>query len=98
MVIGLIAGIIFTSYAFLETLKMTISDQEVKLEVKGQVAMLNKQDISAIFMEGKQLTILGADGVELYRKESRSEERRVGKECRCRGATEPGEEIIDVVG
>src|SRR5690625_7075067 len=30
MVIGLIAGIIFTSYAFLETLKMTISDQDRK--------------------------------------------------------------------
>jgi len=70
MGIGLIAGIIFTSYAFLETLKITISDEEVKLEVKGQVATLNKQDISAIFMEGKHLTILGADGVELYREES----------------------------
>src|SRR5690625_6143477 len=32
--------------------------------------MLNKQDISALLFRSKQLTILGADGVELYREES----------------------------
>src|SRR5690625_2142659 len=72
MGLGLIAGIIFTSYAFLETLKITLSDEEVKLEVKGQVATINKQDISAIFMEGKHLTILGADRSEEHTSELQS--------------------------
>src|SRR5690625_1090345 len=65
MGIGVIAGISYTSYAFLETLKITIFDEEVKLEVKGQVVTLNKLDIYAIFTQGKHLTIIGADGVEI---------------------------------
>src|SRR5690625_2061719 len=67
MIVGVIAGIIFTSYAFNESLKVTISDAEVKLDVKGRVKTIEKKDIFTIFMEGKYLILLGADGGELYR-------------------------------
>src|SRR5690625_4664728 len=110
MVVGIIAGFIFTLYAFHETLKVTISDSEVKLAVKEKVEIIMKKDIYTVFMEEKQLILLGANGVELYRGQPetkkgliedafkrhdypwRSEERRVGKECRSRGERYDDEE------
>lgn len=70
MIVGVIAGIIFTLYVFHESLKITISDSEVKLEIKEKDETIEKKDIFAIFMEGKYLTFLGVDGVELYREQS----------------------------
>jgi len=67
MGIGIIAGIIFTFFAFHETLKVTISDSEVKLEVKDKAETIQKEDVVAVFMEEKQLILFGVDGIELYR-------------------------------
>lgn len=68
MVVGVIAGIIFTLYAFHETLKITITDSEVKLEMKEKVETIKQKDITAIFIEEKHLTLLGVHGAELYRE------------------------------
>ncbi len=67
MLVGLLAGIFFTLYAFSESLKVSISDQEVQLSSKEKVRTILRKDISAIFVEDKQLVLLGTDGVELYR-------------------------------
>lgn len=74
MVVGVIAGIIFTLYAFHETLKVSISDSEVRLEVKEKAETIMKKDIFSIFMEDKQLILLGANGTELYRGKPEAKE------------------------
>lgn len=71
-VIGGIVGIIFTLYAFHESLKITVSNSDVKLEIKEKAETIAKKDISAIFMEQKYVIILGNNGVELYRGQTDS--------------------------
>lgn len=69
LIIGLIAGIFFTMYAFYESLKITIANQELKLNILGKNETLTKNQISAAFAEGKQLVLLGKEGMELFRGE-----------------------------
>ncbi|GEN83739.1 hypothetical protein SLU01_20510 [Sporosarcina luteola] len=72
LAIGVIAGILFTMYAFAETLKVTVSDFNVKLLIKDRVEIFEKKDVATVFMRAKQLIILGLDGMELYRAECES--------------------------
>lgn len=67
-IIGLIAGIVLAFIAKREILILKITDQEVKLEIKEQVQTLLKNEIAAIFPDGKQLVFLGKSGYELARE------------------------------
>ena len=64
---GLIVGLIFVYYIFSETLEITITDKEVKLNVKEKENVIQKSEISSIYMEGKELVFLGLEGNELFR-------------------------------
>lgn len=68
--IGAIAGIIFTLYAFSETLSIRIKDteKELWLKMKGKETIIHKNDISAIYLDRKKLVILDTNGAELYRE------------------------------
>ncbi|KIL74027.1 MULTISPECIES: YqeB family protein [Bacilli] len=65
--IGVLAGVFFIFYAFSESLKITITDKEVKLNFKEKVNNIHKKEISAIYMEGKDLVFLSTGGNELFR-------------------------------
>jgi len=71
-VLGMLAGIFFVFYAFSKTLKITITDEKVTLNFKEKENHIHKKDISAIYMEGKDLIFLGSKGNELYRGQPES--------------------------
>jgi len=66
---GIIVGIIFTQYAFSEALMISITDDEVTLEIHEKVTTLGKSQLSAVFLEKKDLIFLGLKGEEMFRGE-----------------------------
>lgn len=80
--IGVLAGIFFAVYAFSETLKIIITDEEVKLSVKENIKTIHKNDISAIYVEGKHLVFLDTDGVELFRGQPESKKELISEAFR----------------
>lgn len=70
VIAGLIAGILFALYAFSESLKMTITDQEVTMKRYDKEVQLQKSEISAIYMDRKDIVVLGQKGEELYRAQT----------------------------
>lgn len=81
-ILGMVAGIFFVFYAFSESLKITITDEEVKLNVKEKVNNIHKKEISAIYMEGKDLVVLSAEGNELFRGQAESKKVLVSEALR----------------
>ncbi|MCY8381179.1 hypothetical protein [Bacillus haynesii] len=71
-VIGIVAGLFFSQYIFTEILQVFISDQNVKLLFKEKEEVIEKKDISAIYLEKKDLVVLGHKGTELYREQLES--------------------------
>ncbi len=67
-IIGVVAGIIFSFIIFNESLKVTITDKELKLAIGNQEKVINKKDISAVYVENKHLVILGRHGNEINRE------------------------------
>lgn len=66
-IIGIVAGILLTAIIFDESLEVTISYDKLQLKLGDKVETIDKKDISAIYMENKQLIILGQNCGELYR-------------------------------
>lgn len=66
--IGIIVGIMLTFIIFDENLEVTISDKNLHLKLGDKADTIEKKDISAIYMENKQLIILGQYSEELYRE------------------------------
>src|SRR5699024_9258772 len=66
--IGIIVGIMLTFIIFDENLEVTISDKNLHLKLGDKADTIEKKDISAIYMENKQLIILGQNSEELYRE------------------------------
>ncbi|MFC8150661.1 hypothetical protein ACFUP3_13330 [Bacillus paralicheniformis] len=71
-VIGIVAGLFFSQYIFTEILQVFISDQNVKLLFKEKEEVIEKKDISAVYLENKDLVVLGHKGTELYREQLES--------------------------
>jgi len=67
MALGLVAGIALTFFSFHESLEMTIDDEKIILKLRNDEMNLNKKDISLVFMDGKQIVLLGNDEKELFR-------------------------------
>ena len=67
-IIGVIVGLIFSMIVFSETLKVIISDHQVKLVIEDVEKVIEKKEISAIYMENKNLIVLGQSANELYRE------------------------------
>lgn len=65
--LGLSAGLAVTYIAIRESLKASVSDREVELEQNGRRRTIPRRDIAAVFLDGKQLVILGTSGHELAR-------------------------------
>ncbi len=69
LVIGMIVGLLFSMYVFSETVKMKVTDEAMELTAKEQKRRMTKAEISAIYLEHKQLVFLGEKGEELLREE-----------------------------
>ncbi|MCC2251797.1 hypothetical protein JUJ52_17780 [Virgibacillus sp. AGTR] len=68
-IVGVIAGIAFIVYVFHVTLKVKVSDKQITLILGEMRRDINKQAISAIFMENKTLIILGENSKEIFRED-----------------------------
>lgn len=68
MIIGIAAGITLSIFILSESLKVIISDDDIKLQIGDEQKIINKSDISAVFVEKKTLIILGKYSNELYRE------------------------------
>ena len=77
--IGVLAGVFFVFYAFSESLKITITDEEVKLYVNEKENNIHKKEISTIYMEGKDLVFLSTNGSELFRGQPESKKELVSE-------------------
>ena len=67
-VIGIIVGVLLTAIIFDESLEVTVSDQNLQLKLGDKVETIEKKDISTIYIENKQLIILGQNSDELYQE------------------------------
>lgn len=66
--LGLLAGIWFTSVIYRESLVISMTDEEIRLKIKDTAQTISRSDISAVFVDGKMLVILGTKSQELYRE------------------------------
>lgn len=67
-IIGVIVGLVFSMIVFSETLKVIVSDHQLKLTMKDVEKVIEKKEIAAIYIENKNLVVLGQSGQELYRE------------------------------
>lgn len=67
-IIGIIIGIFLTFTIFDETLEVTITSETIQLKLGDMIDIFDKKNISAIYMENKQLVILAKNSQELYRE------------------------------
>ncbi|MCM3267639.1 YqeB family protein [Paenibacillus elgii] len=66
--LGLLAGLWFAEEVIKDTLRVVVSGETIRLEKDGIVQDLSLADISLVFLDGKQLVILGNTGEELARE------------------------------
>lgn len=66
--VGLIAGLSIAYIAIKESLVTMITDQAVQLYKDGHNQAIGRKDIDAVFLDGKQLVIVGVSGHELARE------------------------------
>src|SRR5699024_5538310 len=64
----LIAGLVIASISIKETLIATITDKEIQLDKDGHRQTIAGKEVEAIFLDRKQLVILGQTGEELARE------------------------------
>lgn len=65
--LGLLAGLAVANISIRETLIITITGKEVQLDKDGHTQTIERKDVQTIFLDGKQLVILGESGYELAR-------------------------------
>ncbi|MFS0838478.1 DUF308 domain-containing protein [Paenibacillus sp. 1P03SA] len=66
--LGAGAGLWFTGQAFKEIVFVTLSEQEIQLKKDNKVQRIPHESVRTVFMDGKQMVILGAAGRELARE------------------------------
>ncbi|WP_062106045.1 YqeB family protein [Bacillus niameyensis] len=67
-VLGLIAGLILAAMTISELLIVTITNEEVSLKRGEDIQTIALKDIAMVFLDGKELVILGKSGYELARE------------------------------
>lgn len=65
--VGVVLGIWLAFLIFAENLEVTLSYDDLQVKYGERTDIIHKNDISAIYMEKKQLIILGKTGNELFR-------------------------------
>ncbi|MGG3310563.1 DUF308 domain-containing protein [Paenibacillus lautus] len=67
-ILGLLAGMVLSHIAIKESLAVRLSDQEIRLRMHDAEQSFTRDEVSAVFLDGKQLVLLGTEGQELYRE------------------------------
>ncbi|MCP3775505.1 DUF308 domain-containing protein [Paenibacillus sp. MZ04-78.2] len=66
-ILGLLTGLWFAEEVIKDTLRVVVSGETIRLEKDGIVQELSFENISMVFLDGKQLVFLGHAGQELAR-------------------------------
>lgn len=66
--LGALVGGWISMVAVRETLQIRLSDQEVSLRIRGKEQTFKREEVTAVFLDSKQLVLLGTDGQVLYRE------------------------------
>ncbi|MEU1115158.1 MULTISPECIES: hypothetical protein [unclassified Streptomyces] len=69
MAVGLVAGLVLAFLALAETMKLTVTDERVRVERNDRTRTYERADVSAVFLDGKHLVLLDRDSGELARGE-----------------------------
>lgn len=66
--LGLIAGVWLSAVAIKESLVIAVSDDEVTMKINDGTQRYSKSEIASVFIDGKELVLLGNTGQELARE------------------------------
>lgn len=66
--VGLLAGLVLAAMVAHESLTVAVDDDTVMLEGSDRVSTFRREEVSAVFVDRKQLVLLGADTGELDRR------------------------------
>ncbi|MCM3041423.1 DUF308 domain-containing protein [Paenibacillus motobuensis] len=69
-VLGFVGGGVLAMIAVKESLQIRLSDREVRLKIHDEERVFERQEVSAIFLDHKQLVLLDMNGRELLREEA----------------------------
>jgi hypothetical protein len=70
LVAGVIAGLVLAYLGAQDSLSVTVSDDRVALTRAGSSREIERRGVSAVFVDGKQLVLLGRSTEELAREKS----------------------------
>ena len=68
--LGVVAGVIFGAVAWADELSITVDGSRVRLTRGDSDHVINRTAVAAVFMDGKQLVLLGPDTGELAREKT----------------------------
>lgn len=78
-VLGLLAGMVLSHLAIKESLAVRLSDKEITLRIHEAERTFMREEVSAAFMDGRQLVLLGNEGEELYREKPEAKRETVAE-------------------
>jgi len=77
VILGVLLGVAVSVYSFVETLKITIAKEEVELIKFGETKTIARSEINSVFLDGKNLVLLGHDSKPLYNGKTDSQPERL---------------------
>jgi hypothetical protein len=80
--LGLVAGLVLGGIGEHESLTVSVTDERVSLAGHGRVAEHEHADVATVFVDRKQLVLLGADTAALDRRPCELDHERVAAEVR----------------
>lgn len=83
--VGLLAGTVLSHLAIKESLAVRLSDKEITLRIHEAEQTFTRAEVSAAFMDGKQLVLLGNEGEELYREKPEAKRETVAEAFKRHG-------------
>ncbi|MFC0526900.1 YqeB family protein [Phytohabitans kaempferiae] len=68
LAVGAVVGLVLAFIGAMETLRVAITDSDVTLRRGDAKQTVNRSDVRAVFVDGKQLVLLGRESEELARE------------------------------
>lgn len=83
--VGLVGGLVLAMIGHAESLTLTVDHQGVSFTRDDKTAKINKDQITAAFLDGKNIVLLGRDGRELAREPSELDPSQIQEAFRSTG-------------
>ncbi|WP_069885538.1 YqeB family protein [Streptomyces luteocolor] len=85
MAAGLVAGLLLAFVALAQTMTVKLGDERVTVEQDDDTRTFERADVSAVFLDGRQLVLLGADSGELARGRHEARPAELARAFRAHG-------------